>query len=222
MTTNPIHPASGRAARNRCRKLLFVAASLSLSLASASSPATAQNLLANGTFDDSEGPLKGWITDYEWSGNKHYVGNKERVSVVDSVEGKSTVASFVPAGDAGAKMESLPIPFGPGFRYKATLDVKGGPYRIYFAGYKWEPGIRPHEAPELGELRLVYKSKASSGEASASWEKVELELPGVELSAQAKAHLKNVRFVTLYIWFMKPGHIDNVALEKVADPAVTF
>lgn len=197
-----------------------LAAALFLSAANPSAPA--QELMTNGRFDHPDGALKGWITDYEWTGNKHYVGNKGRVTPADSEAGQSDVVSFNPAGDAGAKMECVPIPFGPGSRYKATLDVKGGPYRIYFAGYKWEPGIRPHEAPELGELRLIYKSKATAGEASASWNKVELELPGVELSAQAKTHLKEVRFVTLYIWFMKPGHVDNVSIEKIPDPSVEF
>ena len=99
---------------------------------------------------------------------------------------------------------------------------KAAPTAIYFAGYKWEPGIRPHEAPELGELRLIYKSKASAGEASSTWKKEELELPGVELSAQAKSHLKLVRYVTLYIWMMKDGQVDNVTIEKIADPSIKF
>jgi len=180
-----------------------------------------EDLVENGTFDNKEEPLKGWTTDYEWTGNKYYVANKTRVSVVDSEQGRTKVVKIVPAGDAGAKMESLPIRFEPGYRYTCTLDVKGGPYRVYFAGYKWQPGIRPHENPEPGELRLIYKSKASTGNAG-SWTGVEIKLPGVTLSARAKQHLKQVRFLTVYVWMMKPGHIDNISVKRTADPALDF
>ncbi len=181
----------------------------------------AQELIENGTFDDSEDPLKGWITDYEWTGNKHYVDNKGRVAADAGGGGRSKVVKITPAGDAGAKMECIPIKFEPGFRYSASLDVQGGPYRIYFAGYKWKPGVRPHDNPELGELRLIYKSKAVAG-SSSSWEREKLELPGVKLSAQALAHLKHVRYVTLYVWMMKGGSVDNVSVRKVADPSIKF
>lgn len=182
----------------------------------------AENLVENGDFSDTKEPLKGWLTDYAWSGNKHYVGNKERVAVVASEGGKSKVAKITPAGDAGAKMECLPILFEAGYRYTCELEVKGGPYRIYFAGYKWEPGVRPHEKPELGELRLIYKSKASSGSGGSSWKKEKLELPGVELSATAKKHLKEVRFITLYVWMMKDGYVDNITVTRTKDPSVEF
>lgn len=181
----------------------------------------AQELIQNGTFDHADGDLAGWLTDYEWSGNKYYVDNKSRVSVVPEESGKTKVVKIVPAGDPGAKMECIPIPLEPGYKYSATLEVKGGPYRIYFAGYKWQPGIRPHESPELGELRMIYKSKASSGSA-ASWKKEELSLPGVKLSAGAIKNLKYVRFVTLYVWFMKPGYVDNIVVTKTEDPSMKF
>ena len=181
----------------------------------------AEDLIENGTFDHVDGDLEGWVTDYEWTGNKYYVANKERVSVEPEESGKKKVVKITPAGDAGAKMECIPIPFEAGFRYKASLDVKGGPYRIYFAGYKWQPGIRPHESPEIGELRMIYKSKATSSQ-SGSWKREELALPGVELSPQAIAHLKHVRFVTLYVWFMKPGYVDNVTVERMPDPSIKF
>ena len=110
----------------------------------AASPLRSQDLIQNGNFDHADGDLTGWITDYEWTGNKYYIDNKSRVSVLPEEEGKTKVVKIVPAGDPGAKMECIPIPLEPGYRYTATLDVKGGPYRIYFAGYKWQPGIRPH------------------------------------------------------------------------------
>lgn len=184
-------------------------------LLTATVPAAAENLLENGSFDHKDGDLTGWYTDYAFSGNKHYVGNKDRVSV------SGNKAVLKPAGDAGAKMETFAIALDPGFRYTATLDAKGGPYRIYFAGYKWKPGIRPHENPSLGELRMIYKSKAVA-EKDGGWKKQKLELPGVKLSPQAKASLKHVRFITLYVWMMKDGSIDNVTITKTPDPEMKF
>ena len=113
--------------------------------------ARSEDLIENGSFDHADGALAGWITDYEWTGNKYYVANKDRVAVVPELSGRSQVVTITPAGDAGAKMECIPIPFEPGYRYSCELEIMGGPYRIYFAGYKWQPGIRPHEDPELGE-----------------------------------------------------------------------
>lgn len=200
-----------RAAARRCRYFVFCACAWL-----AGGPlGFAENLLPNGSFDHKEDALHGWITDYAWTGNQHYVGNKDRVSVSQGA------ARIKPAGDAGAKMECLPIPLERGFRYTCTLDVKGGPYRIYFAGYKWKPGVRPHENPELGELRMIYKSKAVAAKNS-SRSREKLELPGVELSPQAKSHLKQVRFLTVYIWMMGEGTVDNVTVAKTPDPKMDF
>ncbi|MEI6277932.1 MAG: hypothetical protein WCQ16_00955 [Verrucomicrobiae bacterium] len=117
-------------------------------------------------------------------------------------------------------MESRPFPIEPGFKYICNLEIKGGGYRVYFAGYQWAPGIRPHDNPELGELRMIYQSKALTG--SGEWTQQKLELPGVVLSGEAKTHLKKVRFLTIYIWMLKPGSVANVTLTKVPDPAMNF
>lgn len=193
--------------------VIWLAAVLAVPAVPAESPT--ENLLENGSFDHEDGGLTGWFTDYAFSGNRHYVGNVDRVTV----SGKKAVLK--PAGDAGAKMETRAIKLEPGFRYKATLDVKGGPYRIYFAGYKWKPGIRPHDEPALGELRMIYKSKAVA-EKGGGWKSQTVELPGVKLSSQAKAALKHVRFITLYVWMMKEGSIDNVTVTKIPDPEMKF
>ena len=136
--------------------LLLIATALS---------ARAQSLLENGNFDNPTDPLKGWVVDYAWTGNSYYVGNKSHVSI--GTEGtRKNIVNFSSAGDGGVKMESRAFPLEPGFKYVCTIDIKGA-YRLYFAGYQWAPGVRPHDNPELGELRMIYQSKAtvSSSEA---------------------------------------------------------
>lgn len=193
---------------------------VSLALHAASSSPVGQNLIQNGTFDDPSDPLKGWVVDYAFTGNSHYTGNKSRVSI--ATEGaRNNVVQFGSNGDAGVKMECRSFSIEPGFRYTCTLDIKGGGYRIYFAGYQFTPGVRPHENPELGELRMVYQSKAAVG-SSATWKQEKIELPGVALSPQAVDHLKKVRQLTVYIWMAKPGMVDNVVVTKTADPAMSF
>jgi len=184
------------------------------------SPCSAQNLLKNGKFDHPANPFEGWITDYAWSGNSNYIRNKKWISVVNDGTRKNVVKfEGFPKGAQGGKMECIPFPLESGFRYTCSLNVKGGSYRLYFAGYRWAPGVRPHDNPELGELRMIYQSKDASGMAK-DWSPVKFEIPGVKLSDSALEHLRQVRFLTIYIWFMNPGFVDNIVLTKTPDPAM--
>lgn len=190
-------------------------------VAQAASPEAApQPIIENGSFDDPVDPLKGWTVDYAFTGNSHYLENKSRVSIAtDGV--RKNVVQFGSAGDAGVKMESRAFVLERGFKYTCTFDIKGAGYRIYFAGYQFAPGVRPYEKPELGELRMVYQSKATTG-SSAEWKQEKIEIPGVTLSQQAIDHLKKVRYLTVYIWMAKPGFVDNVSVTKTPDPAMNF
>ena len=182
-------------------------------------------------FDDGANPPTGWITDYEWSGNTYYIENKFQITT-GAAPGKGQVVHLKPdakyqskspmPGEGGAKMETLPFILEPGFRYKCSLDVKGGPSRVYFAGYRWAPGVRPYDNPDIKDLRMIYKSKAADTNKSSDWQRVSLEFPGVTLSEQALKHLSYVRFLTLYVWFMHEGSIDNVEITKIPDPSVKF
>jgi len=192
-------------------RIILAAALLAVPLLAAEE----KNLLQNGAFDDQKNPLAGWTTDYAWTKNSHYVGNKDRITV------NAGVAHMKSPGAAGVKLECIPIPFEPGFRYKATFKVKGGPYRIYFSGYKWRPDVQPHPNPEPEELRLIYKSKALAA-SSNSWDTESITLPGVKLSAAAKNHLKQVQFLTLYVWMLRDGQIDNVSITRIPDPEMKF
>lgn len=184
------------------------------------STARAQSLLENGDFENATDPFKGWVTDYAFTGNSFYVGNKAHLTITKDGARKNIV-NFGNAGDGGVKLECRAFPLEPGFKYICNLDIKSGAYRVYFAGYQWTPGVKPHDNPELGELRMVYQSKALIG-TNEEWQKQKLELPGVALSDAAKTHLKKVRYLTIYIWMLKPGAVDNVTITKVADPAMTF
>ena len=176
-------------------------------------PAGAENLLPNGSFDDVSEPLSGWNTDYAWSRNTWYADNRERVEVVQNEQGRNRVAKLTSGSDQGSKLESNPIPFDPGARYRCTLDVKGGEYRIYFAGYKWKPRVQPQDPPALASLRPVYKSKQMTGK-SGSWKQVTLEIPAKNLSPQARQHVEQIKFITVYVWMMRTGYIDNVTVTR--------
>lgn len=187
---------------------------VALMLLSATAALGAENLVVNGTFDDPKGPLTGWNVDYAWSRNVHYVGNVSRIRPMASHAGQRNVVQIMPHGEVGSKMESVLIPFEQGDRYRATLRVKGGRYRIYFSGYQWRPGIRPHSNPTLPEMRQAYRSRAVDGQ-SANWETISLEIPGVESSELSMRHLRRVRFITLYIFFLGEGYVNDVQVVKV-------
>lgn len=182
--------------------------------------ARGQSIIENGNFDNPTDPFKGWVTDYAFTGNSNYVGNKQHLSIVTET-GRKNVVAFGNAGDAGVKMECRAFPVESGFKYVCTLDIKGGGYRIYFQGYQWTPGVRPHENPEIGELRNIYKSKATSS-SSETWKHETIELPGVKLSPAAIDAFRKVKYLTVYIWMVKPGFVDNITVTKVADPSMKF
>ncbi len=182
--------------------------------------AALDNLLDNGSFDDADDPFKGWMIDYAWTKNAVYVENRYRVSLVPRDGIKQNVLKITPAGNSESKVESQLIPYEHGARYRCTMDVKAnvknqyGPTRIYFAGYRWKPGIRPHESPKPGETRMVYKSKAETG-FPGSWKKVSFGFPMKKLSSAAKKHLRQVRFFSVYVWTAQGCSIDNVRVYKL-------
>ncbi len=180
-----------------------------------------ENLLDNGSFDHPTDPLAGWVTDYAFSNNEHYLKNKQRVGVVPIEDGRRTVARLVSLTDSGTKLETEPMPFEEGYRYAASLAFKGRDYRVYFTGYRWKPGVKPHPNPTLAELRQVYKSRAAAGKA-ASWTEIELELPGKELTAGAKRYLKQVKYVTLFVYVTRTSFVDDVRVTRQKDLSVRF
>ena len=198
-------------------KIIIIAAACSSLLAGGAN--AAENLCFNGSFNNSPDPLKGWTYDYTFIGNKNYMDNHTKVSAEAKGGGRSSVLRIKSTGNAGAKIESKPIPFESGYRYTCRMKVKDGPVRIYFTGYKWKPGIRPHAAPAIGELRTIYKSKAYA-EKKKGWHTVEIKLPGVKASPLSIKHLSRVRFITVYIWTPGDIYVDDVEVTRVKDSSL--
>ena len=181
----------------------------------------AQNLVENGSFDDSADPLAGWVTDYSWTKNNQYMENVGNVEVVSMEAGYSNVCRLFSDRDAGTKMETVPIPFEEGYRYTCTLKFKGPDYRIYFAGYRWKPRVKPYDDPDISDLRAVYKSRAETGQAN-GWTTVKLELPGKKMTRGMQTYLKQVKYITLFVYVTRTGYIDEVKITRHKDPSVTF
>jgi len=198
-------------------KIIIIAAACGSMLAGSAN--AAGNLCFNGSFNNSPDPLKGWTYDYTFLGNKNYMDNHTKVSAEAKGGGRSSVLRIKSTSNAGAKIESKPIPFESGYRYTCKMKVKDGPVRIYFTGYKWKPGIRPHADPAIGELRTIYKSKAYA-EKKKGWHTVEIKLPGVKASPLSIKHLSKVRFITVYIWTLGDIYVDDVEVTRVKDSSL--
>ena len=76
-------------------------------------PCAGGNLCQNGTFDHAEDPLKYWHTDYRWTGNKHYLDNYRRVSVIPQ-DGLKYKVMRIEGTEHETKVESRAIPLTAG------------------------------------------------------------------------------------------------------------
>lgn len=197
----------------------LIATASFIMLLSAGAARGQDNLIVNGSFDQPGNPLAGWNTDYAWDSNEQYADNKSRVTVVPSEGGRTGVCRIESTSDAGTKLESMAIPFEEGYRYQCTLKFKGPDYRIYLAGYRWKPGISPHDNPTRSELRQVYKSNAETGKAS-NWSTVTLEIPGKKMTSGMASFLKQIKFLTVYVYVTRTGYIDEVTVTRTRDPSM--
>ena len=175
--------------------------------------AQGQNLQPNHNFSNPKDPLSGWHYDYAWTGNRNYVGNKERVSVLPTEGGRRNVLQIMGLGEVGSKVESVLLPFEEGMTYRARVTLRGGPYRVYFAGYSWRRNVTPHDNPTLAELRPVYRSRTVA-QSARNWQTIDLEIPGIEATDLSLRHLRQVDFVTLYIWALKMTQVDEVSITR--------
>jgi hypothetical protein len=149
------------------------------------------------------------------------MANKSRISAVESYKGYRNLA-FV-NGTSETRLESTPMKFEPGARYRCTIDINGNTSpHIYFRGHKWQPGIRPHDEPTLQELRTIYKSQFRNHTVKNGpngWKRITFEFPLENLSSMAKKHLKYVRYFTVYCIVLAdfPGQVyfDNCKVYRI-------
>jgi hypothetical protein len=204
----------------------------------------ATNLLFNGSFDNRNDPLAGWVYDYAWSGNSWYRDNKKHVSIVPAEGGRKQVLRLSATrqilwGDGqGVKVDSKPVPFDPEASHKLSLYARtaartsnpGPNCRVYIEGYDWKPGIKPHDNPDLSELRKVYKQgsgnilyfgAAKSGPFSnptEAWSMGTCVFPGKNSSEEGGKHLKQIKFICVHIVAIDGWDgdlfVDDVVLEK--------
>ena len=208
-------------------RLSMIVLSLGLILAAtvvAAPVRVGDELCHNGGFQNAEDPLNGWMIDYAWTGNSYYLDNKSRITFLPRYGGKRSVM-HVDGRSGETKVECLPIPFERGARYRCTIEYKSttGPH-IYFAGYKWKPGIRPYadKPVHIGDLRKIYKSafrnhKVSKG--SGGWKRETFEFPLPNASELSLKHMKHVRFITVYFMVVVDAKgeawIDNVSVKRI-------
>jgi len=183
-----------------------------------------KNLCYNSGFDNTEKPLDGWMIDYAWTSNSHYVNNKSRINYLPSYAGKKSVMHINGRGGE-TLVECLPIPFVRGARYRCTITYKSttSPH-IYFAGYKWKPGIRPYHDKQvhLGDLRKIYKSQFRGHKVrkrTGGWKSETFEFPMENASKLSLKHIKYVRFITVYFMIIADARgeawIDNVTVIRI-------
>lgn len=184
-------------------------------------PLKGENLCYNGDFSNTEDPRAGWTYNYAFAKISHYMGNHNRVELLPTYKGYQNVLFL--NGTSETKVESKPIKFEQGVRYRCTLDINGNTTpHIYFTGYKWNPGIRPHEDPHIGDLRRIYKSQFRGHDVKKGnngWKRETFEFPLEDASELSLKHLRQVRFITVYIIALAdfPGqvYVDNVKVERI-------
>jgi hypothetical protein len=208
------------------------AAFLGAGLTTHAGPLAVSNLCYNGSFEVATNGLDGWITDYRWEGNSHYMANHERIEVIPTYKGKTKVMHLDGQGGGytDTKAECQPIPYENGARYQCTLDLNSTTEpHVYFVGYKWKPGIRPYDdkPPHPGDLRRIYKSQFREHKITAGpngWKKVTFEFPMENPSALAQQSLSELRFFTVIIMVVADykGHayVDDVRITKIKQAAV--
>jgi len=220
---------------------VWIAAGLFSGTIQSASAIGRQNLLSNGDFSNADDPLAGWMYDYRWTEHKRYSGNHKHVKVIPGNGTKRNVLQFNISHDIasgagyGVKVDSEPVPYEPGARYKLSASARttGPNCRIYIAGYRWKPGIKPHDNPTLKDLRRTFKQGAGRmvyfkgkrdgnlSNPTKSWSRGSSRpFPRSNLSQLGQTHLKRSHFLVVHIiGIMGKGgilYVDDVELKKVS------
>ena len=118
----------GLPSRSLRTKFFFQAGAIAAMLVCATAATLNVNLLKNGNFDQG---LEGWRYKYNLPGESWYTNNHNLVSVVAEMDGKKNVLKLhgtfyeLMSGVAmGIKVDSDPIPFTPGSKYRLSAWAK--------------------------------------------------------------------------------------------------
>lgn len=199
---------------------------LALALASlAASGAT--NYCYNSDFTSSKGPLDGWNVDYDWTRNKHQMGNAKNASVLPEFKGRKNVLRIAVPSGFESKVEVPLIPYEAGDMYQCTFDiyVEKVVVNALFQGYNLKPGISPSDPPKLQNMRRMYKAEyvALNG---ATWKTVTVTIPHAQISATAYGHLKKIRYITVLMYvpgatYFEDGnfYVSNLRIVKLPGKA---
>lgn len=231
------HFYKGRTARSGIRHSAFFILHFAFFLLSASVSWAGSNLLINSHFGDTNEYLRGWKYNYDDTGNSSFVSNYTYVSVTNDGSKQHVLALRIgDKTDSGVPVDSAPIPFTPGARYKLTASVKTTKpdCRIQLDGYRWRPGVKPHAHPELKELRKCYRftqlyfGAAKGGitggiSPDMGWATASQTYPDVKLSKMAQEKFDQIQFLVVHIlaiygiWGGPDGslYVDDVELERV-------
>jgi hypothetical protein len=199
------------------------------------------NLLSNGDFSNPDDPLAGWMYDYSWTEHKRYSDNHTRVEVIPKQGTKRNVLKFTISQDIaagmgyGVKVDSEPVPYEQGARYKLSASAKttGPNCRIYITGYRWKPGVKPHDKPTLRDLRRTFKQGAGEmvyfkgkrdgalANPTKSWSRgSSSSFSPNNLSELGQKHLKRSHFLVVHIiGILGQGgelYVDDVELKKIS------
>ena len=171
------------------------------------------NLLVNAHFSDTKEYLRGWKYDYDDTGNSSIASNYTYVSVTNDGSKKHVLAIRIgDRYDTGVPVDSYPIPFTPGARYKFTASIKTTKpdCRIQLDGYRWRPGVKPHANPKLTELRKCYRftqlcfSGATGGltggiSPNMGWSTASQTYPDIKISKMAQEKFDQIQFLVVHI-----------------------
>ncbi|MEI6150508.1 MAG: hypothetical protein WCS01_15520, partial [bacterium] len=155
----------------------------------------------NHSFDSEKGPFDGWNIDFDWTANKHQMGNHLNVSYLPAFQGKNNVLKMAVPSGYESKVETPLIPYTMGDRYKCTFDIfiDAVSLKILFQGYNLKPGIPPSDKPLMQDMRRLYKAESMDVKGGA-WKSISVEFPMPQVSELAFSHLKKVRYLTVLIY----------------------
>lgn len=174
------------------------------------------NLCPNASFTSAKDPLEGWGVNYDWTGNEKQIGNQKNISVLPEFKGRKNVLKVIVPKNYESKFETPLMAYEPGARYQCTFDLCADAVwiKMLFLGYKWRPGIAPNDEPKLQDMRRVFKGNivevnnqlAGTTVEVRSWKKFSVTFPHEEVSELAYKNLKQIRYVTVFMYTPGGGY----------------